>query len=118
MKKFLKISLKVVVAVVGVAILLNAIGLFDSGGAPPETCEELAPHILELSKKQVEILKLYDVENHNPEDWKEALGPGNVERVVLLCTATARTTLVDGSKILFLMEKDSDGDLFFRYFPI
>ena len=108
MKKFLKTSLKVIAALVGLALVASAMGLFDSSAAP-ETCDELAPHITELSKKQVEILKLYDIKGHDPEDQSG---------VVLLCTATARTVVADGIRIMFQMEKDADGDLFYKYFPI
>ena len=72
------------------------------------TCEDLAPHIIELSEENegpssVEILKMYDMKERPPRDYD------------LECTANALLSSGDDTPITFHMWTDKDGDQFVGY---
>lgn len=76
----------------------------------PKTCEELAPHIIELKKENpgflnVLILKMYDIEEISSE---------GTERV-LNCLATAQLNIGERVGISFYITEDEDGDYFQFY---
>lgn len=78
-----------------------------AGCAVPETCEELAPQIVELSEQDTRpfsatFLKLYDIE--------EIEGTRKLE-----CTANAKLSSGGNSAIKFYLEEDADGDQFIGY---
>ena len=104
MKKILGIIAIVVVVVVGMSIL-------DSGGGQAiETCEDLAPHIIELSEEKrgpfnAQILKFYDIKKNDTQNTKR----------VIDCIATAKTDRSEDAVINFYLEEDADGDRFIGY---
>ena len=104
MKKVLGIIFLVIVVVV-------VFGVLGSGGGQAiETCEDLAPRIIELSKEKrgpfnAQILKLYDIKKNDTQNTKR----------VLDCIATAKTDRSDDAVISFYLEEDSDGDRFIGY---
>ena len=72
-----------------------------------ETCEDLAPEIIELSEERAgefspSILKLYDI--------REVRGTN-----VLDCRATGKMSDAYDSIISFHLEEDADGDQFIGY---
>lgn len=72
-----------------------------------ETCEELAPHIIELSEQNADsypgkILKIYDI--------REVSGTNELD-----CSATARMSRGGDTTIKFYIEEDADGDRFIYY---
>ena len=105
MKKVLKV---LVLGIVGVAGVVIVIGIFESDvGGPIETCEDLAPGIIEMSEEKrglfsTKILKMYDI-NQNASPDKNRL---------LECTATAKMDRGGDVGITFYMEEDADGDRF------
>ena len=108
MKKLFKILVLGVVGVVGGIIV---IGIFESdGGGSIETCEDLAPSIIEMTEEKRgpfnrRILKMYDI-NQNATPSKNRL---------LECTATAKMDRGGDVDITFYMEEDADGDRFIGY---
>ena len=104
-----------------VILSLLAVVACDALDSLPETCEELAPNIIEMSEEHPDqvvdgrVLKLYDI---------EAVKAGSAEATrldrrkledelyVLRCSATARTSIAD-EKILFYLTVDKDGDNFY-----
>ena len=104
MKKVLGIIALVIVVVV-------VFGVLGSGGGQAiETCDDLAPRIIELSKEKkgpfnAEILKLYDIKKNATQ---------NTNRV-LDCIATAKTDRSDDAAVSFYLEEDADGDRFIGY---
>ena len=95
-----------------VALLVIILFAFTGCGTSlttPETCEDLAPEIIELSEDNVgpfsaAIIKLYEIEEVKGSSDK-----------ILDCEATARWSRGDDSEIEFYMEEDSDGDRFIGY---
>lgn len=91
-----------------------AMALFD-GFSPTETCEDLAPKIIELSKdNEIKFLKISDVKNAGL--LKEVIRPDRDNRTNLLfCSAVARTNRDTNLEVWFYLEKDEDGDTFYGY---
>ena len=108
MKKLFKI---LVLGIAGLAGVVIVIGILESDtGSPIETCEDLAPSIIEMSEEKRgvfsrRILKMYDI-NRNATPGKNRL---------LECTATAKADRGGDIDITFYMEEDADGDRFIGY---
>ena len=118
MKKVLGILAIVVVVVVVFGLLSSC------GGKAIRTCDDLAPHIIEMSKKErgplhAKILKLYEIKGpFNAEILKLAeikKSDTRYAKRVLNCIATAWTDRSDEAPISFYLEEDVDGDRFIGY---
>lgn len=75
----------------------------------PETCEELAPRIVDLSEENESpsagrILKFYDI--------KELDTSGEY---ILRCSARAALSRGGDANIIFYLQEDQDGDQFIGY---
>ena len=103
MKKVLGIIAVVIVVVV-------VLGVLGGGSQPIETCEDLAPRIIELSKEKrgpfnPQILKLYDIKKNDTQNTNRPID----------CIATAKTDRSDDVVVSFYLEEDADGDRFIGY---
>ena len=95
-----------------VALMVISLLVFTGCGASlttPETCEDLAPMIIELSEDNEgpfsgRIIKLYEIDEVR----------GASDRVID-CKANAKWSRGGDSGINFYMEEDSDGDRFIGY---
>ena len=75
-----------------------------------ETCEDLEPKIVELSKENEglfarEILKMYEVKQVKPSSREH----------ILECTADVKWNRGDDSPIRFYLMEDDEGDQFIGY---
>lgn len=101
--------LSILIALGMCIIALVGCGNSDGATASIETCEELAPHIIELSEQSADsypgkILKMYDI--------KDVIGTGTND---LDCSATGRMSRGDDTTIRFHLVEDADGDRFIGY---
>ena len=94
----------------GVVLVGGALVLFDTGAGSSQTCEELAPHIIDLSKKNTnplaaKLLKLYDIQTSDPSGDR-----------ILSCIAKARMNRGGIDRMVsFYIQEDSDGDRFYGF---
>ena len=105
--------LRIMAVVTVVVVVLSVLG--SCGGLAIKTCEDLAPHIIELSKEKgpynaqilkfYDIRRLYDIKKNNTQNAK----------TVIDCTATAKTDRTPDATINFYLEEDADGDRFIGY---
>ena len=88
-----------------VIVVLMALG--GGGSGIPQTCEELAPRIIELSEDDdlVSILKLSSIRKIENTEY------------ALECSAAAKMSRGGDSTISFYIEQDEDGDMFYGYQP-
>lgn len=99
---------------IGLLVFVAVIAVAASGCenlSLPETCEELAPRIIQLSEERegpftARILKFYDIEE------LEASGD-----YILKCWARAKTSRGGDSDVIFHMTEDEDGDRFIGMEP-
>ena len=101
MKKFATLS----VVLISISILVSCDEITQ---IKPETCNDLAPHIIELSEEnqnvfRSRILKMYDVQKIEPTDY------------TLECIADAKWSTGGTSPLRFHMEIDGSGDTFIGY---
>ena len=94
---------------ISVPVFLVFLGLGGCQGSIA-TCEDLAPHIINLSEEQkwpfsAKILKLYDIKARAATNTGQKLN----------CTANAKMNRGDNATIQFHLEEDSDGDQFIGY---
>ena len=79
-----------------------------------ETCEDLSPHIIELSKEKntgilnISILKMYDIKESSSEGTNRLLN----------CLAVALFDSGGRMRVNFYMLQDEDGDYFYGYDPL
>ena len=98
MKKLGLLFLSFVLIVVVIALVSSG------GGGMPETCEALAPQIVDLSDdKPLKILKLRNIEAVKGTKY------------LLECNATAKMNNGRDSAITFHLERDEEGDHFIGY---
>ena len=94
----------------GLVLVIGAVVLFDTGAGSAKTCEELVPHIIDLSKKNTnplaaKLLKLYDIQTRDPSGDR-----------VLRCVAKAKMNRGDIDRMVsFYIQEDSDGDRFYGF---
>ena len=101
MKKFANLS----VLLISISVLVSCDEITQ---IKPETCNDLAPHIIELSEENHNvfspgILKMYDIQNVEPTDY------------TLECIADAKWSTGGTSPLRFHMETDGAGDTFIGY---
>ena len=94
------------VGLVVLAVVLEGLGVLETS---PETCEELAPEIVELSEDSghpfsPQILKISQIETLTPTGDN-----------ILECSGLARWSRGEDSVIQFHLEEDADGDRFIGY---
>ena len=99
--------LSIIIAMGMCIIALAGCGSSDSAAVSIETCEDLAPRIINLSEERAgefrpSILKLYDI--------REIRGTNELDY-----RATGRMSRGDDSTIIFYLEEDADGDRFVGY---
>ena len=99
--------LSILIALGMCIIALTGCGSSDSAAVSIETCEELAPHIIELSEQNADsypgkILKMYYI--------REVPGTNELD-----CSATAKMSRGGDTTIRFRLEEDADGDQFIGY---
>lgn len=97
----------ILLIIIGVFLLDRAMNNYEENSRV-DTCDQLAPHIVELSKErddslQPKILKLYDIKEESHRDRE------------LNCIATARWSRGNKSQIVFYRFRDKDGDSFIGY---
>ena len=90
------------------ALAALLLGLFAMGCEPPETCDELAPRIIEMSEKNQDdhkgrVLKLYNAFEVRRSDSE------------FVCRGRAKWSRGDESSVEFYWERDQDGDAFIGY---